>query len=167
MFRNTRLMFALAALACAGIIGFAFYLQYFQEMEPCPLCWFQRFAVLVLGIGFAVAAFFTRSARGAKGWALVLTILAAIGMGIAGRHIWIQNLPADQVPACGQSVLYMLDNMSFLDVFAKALNGSSDCAKRDMWLGLTLPSWTMIIFIGSTLWAWFAALRFSSPSKFR
>jgi disulfide bond formation protein DsbB len=163
MLNSTRPLFALAALACAALIAFAFYLQYVEEMEPCPLCWFQRLAVLLLGIGFAVGAWFAKSRRGALLAAFFITLIAAGGMVIAGRHIWIQNLPADQVPACGQSVIYMLDNMPFLDVFSKAMKGSAECAKRDVWLGLTLPSWVLFFLICATAFAWFAALRFRSP----
>lgn len=164
--RQTRALFALAALTCGLIIAFAFYLQYVEEMEPCPLCWFQRLAILLVGIAFALAAWLGTTRTRALLWAGIVSVIAAGGMGIAGRHIWIQNLPPDQVPACGQSVIYMLENMPFLDVLTKALKGTGECAKRDLWLGFTLPSWVMFFLVVCVVWAWWAALRAKRANEF-
>ncbi|MBI1966112.1 MAG: disulfide bond formation protein B, partial [Betaproteobacteria bacterium] len=41
-----RLGYAAGFLACAGLIGFALYLQYFEYQEPCPLCMLQRVAFM-------------------------------------------------------------------------------------------------------------------------
>ena len=37
-----RLLYAAPALACAGLLGFGYYLQYFDNQDPCPLCLVQR-----------------------------------------------------------------------------------------------------------------------------
>jgi protein dithiol:quinone oxidoreductase len=158
MFNHPRINYGLAAFACAVILAFAFYLQIVKEMEPCPLCWFQRLAVLGLFFVFLTAAFVTRTPNGGTITLLIVVLIALIGLGVAGRHIWIQNLPADKVPSCGQGISYMLESMPFLDVFEKTLKGSGECAKRDTWLGLTLPSWTTLFFLLSIVWAWMCAL---------
>ena len=41
-----RLGYVLGALVCAGLIGYALYAQYVLGLEPCPLCVFQRIAVI-------------------------------------------------------------------------------------------------------------------------
>jgi protein dithiol:quinone oxidoreductase len=167
-FQSARARFLLGAIACAAILGFAFYLQYFQYMEPCPLCWFQRAAVFGVALAFAGGALLANNPRAATYTAWLATLVALIGAGIAARHIWIQNLPADQVPACGQGIVYMLDNLPFFDVLTKALKGSGECAKRDLWLGFTLPSWTMLFFALAIVWAWLSArvARRSSLNRF-
>ena len=38
----------LGALVCAALIGYALYAQYGLGLEPCPLCMFQRVAVIAL-----------------------------------------------------------------------------------------------------------------------
>ena len=43
-------------LACVGMMGYALYAEYQLLLEPCPLCVFQRMAVIALGIVFLVAA---------------------------------------------------------------------------------------------------------------
>src|SRR4051812_50062588 len=43
--------FFLAALVCALLLGFGFYLQYAKGLEPCPLCLVQRgFFMAVMGV---------------------------------------------------------------------------------------------------------------------
>ena len=159
MLNHPRLNYGLAAFACAVILAFAFYLQIVKELEPCPLCWFQRLAVLGLFFVFLAATFVTRTPKGGTITLLLVVLVALGGLAVAGRHIWIQNLAADQVPACGQGISYMLESMPFFDVLTKTLKGSGECAKRDTWVGLTLPTWTTIFFLGCIAWAWITALR--------
>ena len=48
---NRRLLFAAPALACAALLAYGYYLQYFDSQDPCPLCLVQRgFYFLVLGV---------------------------------------------------------------------------------------------------------------------
>jgi disulfide bond formation protein DsbB len=74
------------------------------------------------------------------------------GIAIAGRHLWLQSLPADQVPDCGMGLNYMLDTMPVLDVFREVLYGSGECAEV-YWrfLGLTMPGWTFLWYIVFTV----------------
>ena len=51
-----RLGYALGFLACAGLIGFALYLQYYENQDPCPLCLLQRIVFIVLMVLFLAAA---------------------------------------------------------------------------------------------------------------
>ena len=39
------------ALACAGMMAFALYLQYYKDLNPCPRCMCQRVFVGGVGIG--------------------------------------------------------------------------------------------------------------------
>jgi len=34
---NNRVMFGAGALVCAALLAYAYYLQYAQGLEPCPL----------------------------------------------------------------------------------------------------------------------------------
>ena len=51
--------------------------------------------------------------------------LIALGIGVAGRHVWLQSLPPDQVPACGPGLDFMLDAFPLKDVIARVLTGSA------------------------------------------
>src|SRR6186713_516740 len=119
-----RIAFLLGFLVCALLLGWAYYLQYVEGLDPCPLCIFQRVVVLVIAIIFLVGTFHEPGRVGAWIYALLLLIAAGIGTALATRQVWLQSLPKDQVPACGMGLSYMLDTMPFLDTIRRVLEGS-------------------------------------------
>jgi len=131
---------------------FALFAQYILEMEPCPLCILQRVAVIAIGTLFLIAAIHGPGRIGQRVYALLLALLALAGAGVAGRHIWLQNLPKDQVPSCGPGLDFMLDTFPILEVLSIVLSGSGECAEVSWrFLGLTIPGWTLIalLFLGA------------------
>jgi disulfide bond formation protein DsbB len=76
-------------------------------------------------------------------------LTAALGAGVAGRHVWIENLPFDQQPGCGYSLNDMLETFPLLKTLKLVLAGSGGCGQITWsFLGLSMPSWTLIFFIG-------------------
>jgi len=146
--------YALGFLTCAGLIGFALYLQYFQHEEPCPLCIFQRVAYMVMGGVFLVAALHGPARAGAKVYGVLLLLVAAVGAAIAMRHVWLQNLPKHLVPECGPDLAYMMKRFPFWEVFGKVLSGSGQCAEAGWtFLGLTIAGWSLAWFVLLALFA--------------
>ncbi len=88
-----RVAYMLGFLVCAGLMAWALYLQYILELEPCPLCVFQRIAVIATGIVFLVAAAHNPGRGGAAGYALLTLLIAGTGAAIAAWHVWIQAQP--------------------------------------------------------------------------
>ena len=82
-------------------MAYALYAQHVVGLEACPLCIFQRVAMIALGVVFAVAALHAPRGAGARAYAVLGALVAAIGLGIAGWHVRMQNLPPAEVPACG------------------------------------------------------------------
>ncbi len=148
-------LWALWGFGCAaGAMGFALYVQYGLGLEPCPMCVFQRVAMIAGAIPFLLAAL--HAPGGAGRWVYSGLAVAGHGAGalIAGRHVWLQSLPADQVPACGPALDYLLDLMPLAEVVQTVLRGDGNCAVIDWsFLGLSLPGWTLIGFIALCLWA--------------
>lgn len=157
---SRRAGYGLAALACAGMLGFAYFAQYGLGLEPCPLCIFQRMAFFGLFVVFLIAAIQNPAETGARVYGFLLTLIALIGAGIAGRHVWIQHLPADQVPECGPGLDYMLDVFPLSDVIRTVLTGSGECAEI-VWefLGLSMPAWTLVGYLALALWALYFSFR--------
>lgn len=155
-----RALNGLAALACFGAMGVALYLQYVNNLEPCPLCIFQRIAMILTAIIFALAFLHNPNKLGSKLYSILASLTALSGAGIAGRHVWLQHLPADQVPACGPGLDYLLDALPFSRMLAVVLRGSGECAKIDWtFLGFTLPELTLVTFVGFALIALFQLVR--------
>ena len=51
--------------------------------------------------------------------------------GVAGRHVWLQHLPPDQVPSCGPGLNYLIDALPMKTVLQEVLSGSGECAAID------------------------------------
>ena len=154
MMLNFRRLSLLGFVGCVAGLLFALYLQHFRGYEPCPMCIFQRVAMAGAGLFFLLGAL--HAPRGAGRWAYMLlsALGAAIGIGIAWRHVWLQSLPPDQVPACGPTLDYLLDFMPVTEVVTMVLKGDGNCAKIDaQWLGISLPGWTLIAFIAFAVYA--------------
>lgn len=140
------------AAFCAMMMAVALLLQHVGGLEPCPLCIFQRIAVLTALIVFAVGALHNPKRRGGAVYGLLALIGSLGGAAIAARHVWLQHLPPDQVPSCGPGLDYMLEVLPLWNVMSEVLSGSGECAEiHGMWLGLSLPTWTLFGFIALSL----------------
>jgi disulfide bond formation protein DsbB len=149
-----RLGYLLGFILCAALMGWAFWLQYGMGLEPCPLCLFQRVAVTAIGIVFLVGLIHNPQRFGAAVYAGLIVLFAGIGVAFAARHVYIQALPTDQVPACGMGISYMLETMPFFDVVLKAFGGSGECAdKAWVFLNLSIAGWTFVFFIAVAIYA--------------
>ena len=143
-----RFGYALGFFVCAGLIGYALYLQYYQYQDPCPLCLLQRIVYIALMAVFLLAALHGPGRTGAIVYGGVLTATAAIGAAIAGRHVWLQYLPPDRVPECGPGLDFILRKYSLFRALEKVLGGSGECAEAGWtFLGLTIAGWSLLWFV--------------------
>lgn len=132
-------------LACAGMMGFALYAQHVLLLDPCPLCIIQRIATIMTGAVFLVAAAHNPRGFDSKVYAGCLVLTAGFGVGVAIWHVYLQNLPASDVPSCGPGLEYIVENFAALDALSMIFKGSGECAEV-VWrlLGLSMPSWVII-----------------------
>jgi protein dithiol:quinone oxidoreductase len=155
-----RWLYLCGALYASGLMGFGLFLEYVKHLEPCPLCMVQRvFFVSVLTL-YALAALQGPKRLGQRIYAALIVLFALTGAGVAMRHIWIQNLPKDQVPSCGPGLDYMLETLPMADVLKQLLHGSGECAEK-VWTFLTLgiPEWALLNFLALAVWAVLVAIR--------
>jgi disulfide bond formation protein DsbB len=139
-------------LACASAYAYALYAQFVLLLDPCPLCLFQRFAIIALGLIFLVAMLHNSQKTGARIYSVLLGIAALIGVVIAGRHIWIQSLPPGSVPSCGAGLSYLFDIMPVFDVIKKVFSGSGECQHVDTLFGISWPWWTAMLMTALGVW---------------
>lgn len=160
---NPRTGFAVVLLACLGLLGFAYYSQYSMMLDPCPMCILQRIAFMIMAV-FALIGL-VHGSRGKARWVWTTGILAGGVWGAitAGRHVWIQNLPPDQVPDCGPGFEYNMEMFGLGEALRAAFAGSGDCAEIDwsLW-GLSMPGWTFLWYVGLMIFMVVAAARVKS-----
>ena len=143
-----RTWFLIGFLICLGIMLTAVWFQFVKELEPCPLCIAQRIAVLAVGLVFLIATLHNPMQLGARIYAVLGFIVACIGGAISIRHVWLQNLPPEEVPTCGPGIEYMFEYFPLADAIKMMLTGTGECAEV-LWtfLGLSIPAWTLVAFI--------------------
>lgn len=157
---SNRWLYLAGTLVIAVVFSVALYLQYVLHQEPCPLCMIQRAIFTGMLILFAMAMLHNPKRGGAKIYAGLLSLLAIGGVGTAGRHIWLQNLPKDQVPACGPGLDYMLENFPMAEVWQELMHGSGECASKGWtFLGLGIPEWSLLLYVLMGAWAVMIACR--------
>src|SRR6185503_12383470 len=101
-----RVAYLLGFLVCAGLMGWALWLQFGLDLEPCPLCMFQRVALCLAGLVFLVAFIKNPRRGGAVFTAFMTLVFAGAGAALAARQVWLQTLPKDLVPSCGMGISY-------------------------------------------------------------
>ena len=141
-----QVFFALAIIALLAMLFARVYLEEMLGLAPCPLCMTQRFFVVLWGGIALLAALHNPAGWGRKVYASMCSLAAIGGGAIAVRHVWLQHLPPDQVPACGPSLEYMLETLPFSETLSLVLMGDGNCAET-MWtfLGLSIPEQTLIL----------------------
>lgn len=144
---------------CAALYAYAIFVQFELGIEPCPLCIFQRIALIVMAILFLVSAIQNPQARGRRVYALLLLLAAGIGVGIAARHLWVQHQPPDLMAGCAPGWSYMISNFPISKALKMAFTGSADCAQVSWtFLGVSMPFWTLVCYVllgAGAIWAGF------------
>ena len=112
-------------VSCVSMLSYALYTEKYQGLIPCALCMTQRAFYLMLALT-AIAALIHRPGKiGTRVYAAFAIVWADLGALTAGRQVWLQHLPDDQVPACGPSLGYM----------------------QWTFMGLSMPEWSLVWFV--------------------
>jgi disulfide bond formation protein DsbB len=136
----------LGFLSCVGMLAYALYAQGVLRVEPCPLCIFQRVGIAAIGLVFLIAGVHAPAGRGARVYGVLLALAALATMAVAARHVWIQHLPEDAVPACGAGLQFLFEEFPVGEVIRKVLSGSGECHQVNWtFLSLAMPTWVLLV----------------------
>ncbi len=149
---NYRPFFLVIVLVCAGLLGYGYYLQFVEGLDPCPLCVFQRIAYMAVLIVALIGLLHGPGRNGSMIYSGLVSLFALMGAGIAGRQVWLQHLPPDQVPECGPGLDFMLEVFPLTEAVSMVFRGSGECAEVDWtFLYLSIAEWSLIWFIALAL----------------
>lgn len=164
----SRLLYLLSFILCLVLLAVALYMEHVMGLEPCPLCIVQRVVFIVIGLISLAAVLHNPVPSATNGkrpvaariYGLLITLSAAFGVAIAGRQVWLQHQPADQLPSCLPSLDYMMDVLPFQEMLRLVFSGTADCAAVTWtFLGLSIAEYTLIAFIGFALFGLLQLLR--------
>lgn len=145
---SLRLSALLIVLFTLFLMATGFYMEHGMGLKPCLLCMTQRICISLAGILAFVALLHNPTGWGWRFYSILISLTAIVGAALAGRQIWLQGLPKDQVPACAPPLDYMLEAFPLTQTIQMMLQGDGDCAEVAwQFLGMSIPQWTIIGFV--------------------
>ena len=125
------------------------YFERSLNLEPCYLCIMQRGVIVAIGTICALAAVHNPQQLGQRVYSSLSLTLVLTGIYFSGKQLWLQSLPDSQVPSCGFPVRHLFDNFSIIEAITMLLQGDGSCADvRWQLMGLSMPGWVMVCFVG-------------------
>lgn len=163
---STRTVFiGLLLITIISMLFARFFLEAFLDLAACPLCMTQRVFISGVGVFALLGAIHNPTGWGRRIYGALCALSAITGGAVAVRHVWLQHLPPEEVPACGPSLEYMLETLPFSETLSLVLMGDGNCAET-MWtfLGFSIPEQTLALFTVVTLICLWQTFRPQPPS---
>jgi disulfide bond formation protein DsbB len=153
---SSKLLLIAVALACFGILGAGLYVQFVLFMLPCPWCVIQRYAFAAIALICLISAFLPAAAR--KLGAGLGMLVALFGIGAAGWLLWVQAHPK---VSCGIDPMETsLNHIPTAELLPFLFKADGLCTTQyDPLLGLSVPQWALVAFIGFAIVLGFVAFR--------
>jgi disulfide bond formation protein DsbB len=75
------------------------------------------------------------------------SLLALVGGMVAGRQIYLQNLPADQIPTCAPPLDFLVDTLPLMELIQTILLGDGNCAEYQWRFIFNFAEWALLFFV--------------------
>ena len=130
-----------------GLVISAYIFEIFGYYDPCPLCILQRWSFVLIAMCGALMAIPVLHVFLKKVLFLFASLFACCGSIIAGRQIYLQNLPSDQIPTCAPPMDFLMDTLPLFEVIQTILIGDGNCAEYEWRFVLNFAEWAFVFFI--------------------
>ena len=130
-----------------GLVIGAYLFQLIGYYDPCPLCILQRWAfgfIAVCGLVLLIPNLYPSINK------IILFIASLLSLGggmIAGRQIYLQHLPADQIPTCAPPMDFLMDTLPFMELIQTILLGDGNCAEYQWRFIFNFAEWALLFFV--------------------
>lgn len=142
-----RFVWLAGLIAVVSLLSYGYYLQYVEYLDPCPLCITQRLFYMLVGGASLVGLLAVRHRLWQRLVAAITAVGALGGMATAGRQVWLQHLPPEQVPECGLGLQHWLQTESLGSVIALLFKGDGNCAEVQWtFLSWSIGEWSLFWF---------------------
>ncbi|MCK5918557.1 MAG: disulfide bond formation protein B [Cocleimonas sp.] len=145
---SIRPAFSLGLIITVSIVATALFFQYVLLLAPCPLCILQRIIVVTLGVIFLIGILHNPKHRLVrKLYGQIVATASLAGFAVAARHAWLQQLPKNQAPECGEGLNYWISTLSPSEVIEKIFAGEGNCVEVAWkFAGFSIPELSLITF---------------------
>jgi disulfide bond formation protein DsbB len=129
------------------LLAAAFYFEWVDGLQACPLCMMQRLCLLLFGF-CCLMGLCLSTLRRARRFALVQILLMLAAFFFACRQLWLQSLPPDANAVCMPGFEALLHYFSKEQMVKALFWGTADCAEVTWrFLGLSMPAWSALCFL--------------------
>ena len=138
---------AVNLLVGLGLVIGAYLFQLIGYYDPCPLCILQRWTfgfIAVCGLVLLIPNLYPLINK------IILFIASLLSLGggmIAGRQIYLQHLPADQIPTCAPPMDFLMDTLPFMELIQTILLGDGNCAEYQWRFIFNFAEWALLFFV--------------------
>ena len=146
-----RLFLSPPAVNCitgAGLIVGAYLFELIGYYDPCPLCILQRWSFAFIAFCGVILVIPHLHIIISKITLFLAAFFALGGSIIAGRQIYLQHLPADQLPTCAPPMDFLMDTLPFMELIQTILLGDGNCAEYEWRFIFNFAEWAFLFFIG-------------------
>ncbi|MBD62598.1 MAG: disulfide bond formation protein B [Gammaproteobacteria bacterium] len=130
-----------------ALIVCAYIFEIFGYYNPCPLCILQRWSFALIALCGILMAIPGTHVLYKKSLLLMAIIFASCGSIIAGRQIYLQNLPSDLVPTCAPPMDFLMETLPFFEVIQTILLGDGNCAEYEWRFIFNFAEWALLFFV--------------------
>jgi disulfide bond formation protein DsbB len=145
-FFSSRLLNLSGFIICCLLLAAAYYMQYVQGIQPCPLCMLQRLVFIALAVILLVAVLHNPRKTGVRIYGVITLIMALSGVLLAWRHIWLQLHPTATTDICVPGYAYVMTHLPFTQAVRFLFQSSENCSHIIQVWGLSIPVWTLLCF---------------------
>ena len=140
-------LFIIIAVLSLASLGYAFYAQYFQNVEPCPLCIAQRVIIGIIAILSILFAIHNPKNFLMRIYGLIVGGFAIFGIKVAAHQLWLMNLPADKQPlSCGMPLEVLYQKIPLHSFIQYILKGDGECGKVNWTIfGMSAPTAVLVL----------------------
>lgn len=163
---TARLVFAAIFVACAALVLTAiFYFQQELGLEPCPMCILSRYTFITIAAIALAGAIHGPRGLALKVYGILIAALAFTGVGVSIRHSYLQHFPP-KLETCGADLDFLLNTLPLAQALPRIFAGTGSCSKVDWsFLGVTIPEWAGVWFLGFAVAALWIAFRKAEPAR--
>lgn len=141
-----RMAVGVVAFGSATAVGAAFILEHGGWMEPCALCWTQRFVMFAVSFSAIILWLLNPITNRTQKISIgLLTLFSFLGVAVAIRHMYVIINP--NVVSCGPNVTDLINYLPWRDVLMTFITGQSACTEVSKLLGIPMPIWSLSSFL--------------------
>ncbi len=130
------------------LLSAALLFEYMKDLTPCPLCISQRIVICIIGLLSLFVIVRKLRASTLRFFGLLVFLFSVIGIALASRQLYLEQLPLSDHTVCMPGFSYLLQVLPLQGILHSLFFGGSECgAVKWEFLGLSMAGWLLIVFI--------------------